>query len=340
MEISEQSVEIGKNSPTVKSEQQASTKQLLAIVYMQLKGEENFVNALDVIEQSILEQPEVKSIHLKIKIKLLLGHEDESILSAFRDLSMHPSVDITLALQTISLFAQNKRNELCLKALDILDMKYQRVQDNIQIRLKKLELLLLNNQLSEAKEVIRDELVRANQHGKIFTKAALKQLHLLIWQQASTTFEGKDYDGALYWYDCSLQFMKLCSDDKLNISKLQRNRALCFIERQQYEKALEITNEAEKEDTSAPHTLFLLYKIHLMLNDDEKAIDSIKKLASINDSKKNETIHGLVCLAAQLAFQKSNREVASITLETLIETHVGSGKELLIPLSQGYFAKE
>ncbi|XP_066934816.1 testis-expressed protein 11-like isoform X2 [Clytia hemisphaerica] len=330
-----QSIEIGKETPTVKSEQQASSRQLLALVYVELKGDDNYANALNVIEQSILEQPEVKSIHLKIKIKLLLNHDDQSVLSAFRDLSMHPQLELSLALQTVTLFSQNQRTELCLKALEILDRKYQQVHENIQVQLKRLELLLSSRKFEEAKDVIRGELIRANNHGKIFNKSSLKQLHLLLWEQANIAFENKEYDNCLYWYDCSLQFMNHCTDDKLNISKLQRNRALCFMEQKQYEKALEITLEADEKDKSSPQTLFLLHKIYVLMNDNDKAIEAIKRLSHISDHNQKETVHGLICLAAQLSFQRGNRDVAGSILKILVNSYptenIGN-KELLVPL--------
>jgi len=37
-----------------------------------------------------------------------------------------------------------------------------------------------------------------------------------------------------------------------------------------FPQALEIVREAEKEDNESPQTMFLLHKIHLLMNQDEQ----------------------------------------------------------------------
>lgn len=69
-------------------------------------------------------------------------------------------------------------------------------------------------------------------------------------------------------------------------------------------QALTSANSALENDKNSPQTYFLLYKIHLVQNNEEKAIESVDKLTELNlQSDDSETIHGLICLAAQLAFE-------------------------------------
>lgn len=51
------------------------------------------------------------------------------------------------------------------------------------------EILLSNEKVSEAKDMLKEELIRLNNHGNVFTKASLQQLQLLIWEQANKNFE-------------------------------------------------------------------------------------------------------------------------------------------------------
>lgn len=69
-------------------------------------------------------------------------------------------------------------------------------------------------------------------------------------------------------------------------------------------QAFEAAQVAEQIDKTSPQVYFLLFKIYLLKKNEKEAINSIEKLTQLGlESKSSETVHGLVCLSAHLAFE-------------------------------------
>ncbi|KAL5493599.1 hypothetical protein EMCRGX_G014803 [Ephydatia muelleri] len=101
------------------------------------------------------------------------------------------------------------------------------------------------------------------------------------------------------------------------VAKLQRNRAACYIQLQEYEQAAEAIQQAKKHDLESPFCHFLDFKLAMLLGKEEQAIQAVVAMAKC--SAENEDMLGLVSLVAQMAFEKSNRNIATVALEKLID---------------------
>nr|XP_039265640.1 testis-expressed protein 11-like [Styela clava] len=172
-------------------------------------------------------------------------------------------------------------------------------------------------------------------------RESMKSIHLLMWEQAEKFQEKNDITNTLAWYDLSLKSNATDSDDfemKENIARIQRNRSSCLITLGRFREAKQATEEAAKLSNENPRTDFALFKIAVAEGNNTKAIESIERLvgnfkknysrdddmqiddeeSSVGDS--SSTIHGLVCLAAQLAFEKNERSVAMTALQHVSDT--------------------
>ncbi|XP_057306627.1 testis-expressed protein 11-like isoform X2 [Hydractinia symbiolongicarpus] len=302
------------------------------MVFIELGEEEHFKKALEAIDLSLQQHVHLKSLQFKLKIMLLLNMEDAEIMEVFHNIINDPVLKVESGLECIRLFVEKNRFKLCYDALDVMNSKYSNFNENIQVQLKKLECLLTEQRIPEAKAVIQTELLRGSKNGAAFDKNILKQLQLLLWETAHQFFEKSDFLESLCWYNYSLQFMEQSNDDHDNLSKLQRNRCSCFLEMKNYTEALAAIKEAKSHDSNSPQVYFLLFKIHLLMHSDDQAIEAVEKLSQLGlESDSVENVHGLICLTAQLAFECGNRKISEAVLEKMI-VHVKEPKQLLVSL--------
>ncbi|XP_063954100.1 uncharacterized protein LOC135153849 [Lytechinus pictus] len=147
-------------------------------------------------------------------------------------------------------------------------------------------------------------------------------------QNIVTRIVNSDFSEAILWYNFSLSLLTENAEmEKPNIAKLQRNRASSYINLRQYQKAEEAMREAERNDPSNLYTYFLWFKVAIYNEDNNGAVAALQKLGSVASELKAgsyneeniEEIHSLISLAAQLAFEWSNRKVAISALESLVK---------------------
>ncbi|XP_071957025.1 testis-expressed protein 11-like [Antedon mediterranea] len=339
-----ESVELGKSDHSIGSENQAKTLRLLATVYIDWDIKQYMQKALNAVGLANAEYCHPVGLYLKLQILLKGDYTDSRIQSALDDIIRHSDLGIDTAIQTVNLLATNTRFDLlAFDACKKLTRKFEGSHVVGQIVLLHLDMLLERNMNQPAKDMIEDFLTGPLNLLDIDIKT---RLHIVLWSKAADSFEKTDYNDSLTWYNYSLS---LFSSDKgsKNLAKLQRNRASCFLALNNISKAEETIEEAAKHDGTNSYTYFLMYKVALMKGQDSRAIESVKKMCEEKNDKSLDNItddditddiievtsndekepegevqnkHGLICIAAQLAFEKSNRVVAVKALEALVSS--------------------
>eukprot|EP00058_Branchiostoma_floridae_P018695 XP_002604184.1 hypothetical protein BRAFLDRAFT_120392 [Branchiostoma floridae] len=259
-------------------------------------------------------------LHLKVHILLVSDTvEDNRLVSAVTDCLHHPELTVELALNTIKLLIEHKRAQLALDGVKQLTQQFQASPELGKVYLLHLRILLDNRQMQAAKALVEDCITGHNTTQPLDTTTR-KRFHLLLWEQAAQAYEANEYEEALRWYDYSRNLFSSNDRHDNNMAKLERNRSACYLHLKQYDKALEAARQAETCDPTSAHTQYALFKIGLLQGNSDAAIEAIEKMGTVDEKgEENSTIEGLVCLAAQLAFEESNRDVAIRALERLVQ---------------------
>ncbi|XP_065900506.1 testis-expressed protein 11-like [Dysidea avara] len=312
-----ESYELGKSDLSfVVAKKQARTLRLLANAYLEWDVTAYWQKALNAVGLANSEHAHPSGLYLKCSILLRHDPHDVRLPSVMEETLSHTELTLDLALSTIRLAAQHKRLELAFSGLQQLLSRYQSSHDLSKVQLLQLELLLENGQVQESCRVV-EQCITAHHSGSTLELSVRKRFHWLLWEQAANAYENGDYTNSLMWYNYSLSLFSTDQVDS-NLAKLQRNRCSCFIMIGDNDKAEEAIQVALKSTTDNPHTHFLAFKLALVQGDTDKAMESIAHMSSCDAGE--DSVHGLVCLAAQLAFEKSNRVVAIKALEHLVET--------------------
>ncbi|XP_077862518.1 testis-expressed protein 11-like [Saccoglossus kowalevskii] len=354
-----ESFELGKGVQSVGPKNQAKTLRVLANCYLELDGKQHWQKALNAVGLANAEHSHPAGLHLKVKILLLGDSPDTRLQSAFDDVLRHPDLSIDMALETIKLVTQynneycesdqiDKAKEFIEECIntdycesDQINKARRFIEECINSEYCESDLIdkarfieeyidseyCESDQIDTAKEFI-EECINKHLSGQPLQHDALKRFQFIIWERASQAYESNNFDEALIWFNYSLSlFNKNDESSWKNLSKLQRNITSCHIGLQQFDKAADTVKEAQQYDSLSPHTHYLIYKIALSQCDNTKAVDALQKMCALANNKddaekqenKQDDIHVLICLAAQLAFEKSNREVAVTALEGLVE---------------------
>jgi tetratricopeptide (TPR) repeat protein len=179
--------------------------------------------------------------------------------------------------------------------------------------------LLGNQQVTAAKELVED-IITADNTGEPLDVSSRKQFHIQFWERAAAAYERSEFAEALTWYNYSLSLFPESSvspGDK-NLGKLQRNRCSCLMSLDQLDKAADAISQAISCDPDSPYGQFLLFKVAVLRSQDDEAKQALQQMVECGGQEK-ETVTGLVCLAAQMAFEKSHRVLATAALEQLIQ---------------------
>ncbi|RMX46042.1 hypothetical protein pdam_00002015, partial [Pocillopora damicornis] len=271
-----------------------------------------------------LEHGHPAGLYLKAKL-LLMGNGDEELpcsrlWSAFEDTLRHPDLKVDLGLCAVNLAVQYKRTELAFDCLKILESRFKNSPDLYKVQLEHLELLLTNNKDEDAKALIEKCIVDQMERSLDFQ--ICQRFHILLWEKAASAYERKSYREALDWYNYSLSFFSSKEEDIKNIGKLLRNKCSCYMNLQDYEKAKEVIVKAEQSDPDSPVIQFYKFKIALAEGQDVVAVDAMTKISEVGSNQDNDVAetnaHGLICLAAQLALEQKNHNVAVSALEKVV----------------------
>ncbi|XP_078618662.1 testis-expressed protein 11-like [Branchiostoma floridae x Branchiostoma japonicum] len=317
-----ESFELGKGNgqPATSSKNQARTLRLLASAYLEWDSKQHWQKALNAVGLANSEHSHPAGLHLKVHILLVSDTvEDNRLVSAVTDCLRHPELTVELALNTIKLLIEHKRTQLALDGVKQLTQQFQASPELGKVYLLHLRILLDNRQMQAAKALVEDCITGHNTTQPLDTTTR-KRFHLLLWEQAAQAYEANEYEEALRWYDYSRNLFSSNDRHDNNMAKLERNRSACYLHLKQYDKALEAAKQAETCDPTSPHTQYALFKIALLQGNSDAAIEAIEKMGTVDEKgEENSTVEGLVCLAAQLAFEESNRDVAIRALERLVQ---------------------
>ncbi|XP_022089919.1 testis-expressed protein 11-like isoform X2 [Acanthaster planci] len=320
-----ESLELGKGEHPIESEFQARTLRLLASTYLDWDPEQYGQKALNAVGLANAEHSHPSGLHLKIKILLCVNGSDNRIRGAVDDLISHADLSVNLAVHTVKMLAQHDKLDISLYSCQKMASCFSSHSDIGRVYLQHLELLLSNKKISEAKTFVEECIT---DHSSVFDVDINNQRHFhsVLWDQAASAYDVDDNAEALAWYNCSLTLLTRSDPKHESLAKLQRNRASCYLNLQQLDKALEAVKEAEKLDPTSPFTWYILYKVALWQANEEEATQAIQRLCDCSKEEKQEdgsdnkeTVLSLICLAAQMALEKDNRSIAMRCLEKVVQ---------------------
>ncbi|KAI4554471.1 hypothetical protein MJG53_019770 [Ovis ammon polii x Ovis aries] len=134
-----------------------------------------------------------------------------------------------------------------------------------------------------------------------------------------------NFDNALHWYCYSLRFYAADQSD-LDLAKLQRNMASCYLHLGRFDKAKEAVIKAAQRDPRNIFTQFYIFKISIVEGNSGRALEAIITLEYLltteeqhenNASTKRSSGVMLFSLAAQFALENGQQVVAVKALENL-----------------------
>ncbi|NWI59750.1 TEX11 protein, partial [Calyptomena viridis] len=334
-----QSYDIGKMDTkySVGKEMQAKVLRLLATTYFDWDCRLYLDKALKAINLANQENLHPAGFFLKVKILLKSGASDEDINSALAEF-LHSEMSLDFCLNTAKLLLENGRESVGLDFLKSVPERFESSPDLGKITLLHIEFLLQNKRELLAKQKI-EEIIIGHYTGKQLLPETLNQLHIILWDRAAKHYEEKSYSEALHWYNYSVSFYTPGQIDQ-NLAKLQRNMASCYFHLKQVDKAKEAVKEAERCDPNSIFTKFSVYKIAVMENDIDKAVEAVFEMGKLAEKSlqhedklrvDKNTGTNLLSLAAQIALENDQQIVAIKALEYLSE-HLQDCQQLFAAL--------
>ncbi|NWU38655.1 TEX11 protein, partial [Hylia prasina] len=334
-----QSYDIGKMDMkySIGKEMQAKVLRLLATTYFEWDCNLYLDKALKAISLANQENLHPAGLFLKVKILLKSGASDEDINSALAEFTQL-EMSLDFCLNTAKLLLEHGRESVGFDFLKSVPERFESSPDLGKITLLHIEFLLQNKRELLAKQKI-EEVIIGHYTGKQLLPEALNQLHIILWDRAAKHYEEKNYSEALHWYNYSVSFYTPGQIDQ-NLAKLQRNMASCYLHLKQVDKAKEAVKQAERCDPNSIFTKFSVYKIAVMENDTDKAMEAViemgklaEKLSEHEDKLRvdKNTGSNLLSLAAQIALENDQQIVAIKALEYLSE-HLQDCQQLFTAL--------
>ncbi|NXA04582.1 TEX11 protein, partial [Sapayoa aenigma] len=334
-----QSYDIGKMDMKycVGKEMQAKVLRLLATTYFEWDCRLHLDKALKAINLANQESLHPAGFFLKVKILLKSGASDEDLNSALAEF-LHSEMSLEFCLNTAKLLLENGRESVGLDFLKSVPERFESSPDLGKITLLHIEFLLQNKRELLAKQKI-EEIIIGHYTGKQLLPETLNQLHIILWDRAAKHYEEKSYSEALHWYNYSVSFYTPGQIDQ-NLAKLQRNMASCYFHLKQVDKAKEAVKEAERCDPNSIFTKFSVYKIAVMENDTDKAVEAVIEMGKLIEKPlqhedklrvDKNTGTNLLSLAAQIALENDQQIVAIKALEYLSE-HLQDCRQLFAAL--------
>ncbi|XP_066058590.1 testis-expressed protein 11 isoform X2 [Chamaea fasciata] len=334
-----QSYDIGKMDMknSVGKEMRAKTLRLLAIAYFEWDCSQYLDNALKAISLANQEHLHPAGVFLKVKILLKSGASDEDINSALAEFTQL-EMSLDFCLNVAKLLLEHGRESVGFDFLKSVPERFESSPDLGKITLLHIEFLLQNKRELLAKQKI-EEVIIGHYTGKQLLPETLNRLHIILWDRAAKHYEEKNYSEALHWYNYSVSFYTPGQIDQ-NLAKLQRNMASCYLHLKQVDKAKEAVKQAERCDPNSIFTKFCVYKIAVMENDSDKAMEAVIEIGKLAEKPSEHedklrmdknTGSNLLSLAAQIALENDQQIVAIKALEYLSE-HLQDCQQLFAAL--------
>ncbi|KAL0974153.1 hypothetical protein UPYG_G00216340 [Umbra pygmaea] len=322
-----QSYDIGKMNIKYSpgTEVQAKILRLLATVYLDWDCQQFKDKALNAVSLANKECLHPSGLYLNIRILLRCVAQDALIRTALTEM-LESLVPVDVCLSTVKLLLAEDRETMAFDFLKRVCQHFESSSDLGSALLFHIELLLQRGKDLLGKQKIEDA-ITGHYSGKQLSPDNLTCLHVLLWDKAAKNFEAKDFSEALQWYNYSLSFYKASQADP-NLAKLQRNRASCFMQLQQLDKAKEAINEAQRCDPNSMFTQFSVYKMAVRENQVERATEAVKAIGALTKNPvttedrllvAENAASNLLCLAAQMALESEQQDTAVQALESLCE---------------------
>uniref|UniRef100_A0A2K6F7K4 Protein ZIP4 homolog n=1 Tax=Propithecus coquereli TaxID=379532 RepID=A0A2K6F7K4_PROCO len=334
-----QSYDIGKmDKNSVGPEMLAKVLRLLATTYLDWDNKEYYDKALSAINLANKEHLNPAGLFLKMKILLKGETANEELLGAVMEI-LHLDMSLDFCLNTAKLLMDHERESVGFYFLKIICEHFKSSENIGKALLLHIDMLLQKKEELLAKEKI-EEIILGHQTGKQLTTELVDWLHNILWKKAARSFEVQNYADALHWYCYSLRFYSSDHTD-LNLAKLQRNMASCYLHLKQLDKAKETVTEAERRDPTNIFTQFYIFKIAILEENSDRALQAIttlKNLLTDKEPEDNDLLRNrssptmLLSLAAQFALENGQQIVAGKALEYLAQ-HSEDPQQVLTALN-------
>ncbi|CAG8440859.1 2166_t:CDS:10 [Ambispora leptoticha] len=309
-----------------------NTLNLLAISYLKNSThyESNLYLAENLINLCLEEEPtNVLASSLKIKI-LKLQNIDNAI---FEDAFLHlmKTTNRLLNKENFKIilnsahFVSETNPTLALSGLDILLEDTLSDNRNIQYIEKAIvaKFHIIGNascqtllSLDDVIQSVQVSLDYEQRHGIAISHKAKVACQLILWQNGDRNYMTQKYEMAKKWYNLAYKWLSSNQLDGKNAATLQRKIALCYLETNQLADAIEAIQQAENHEPNCAANFFILYHIEMERGQLTEAIQYLR------DMCKGENFHNnMLAMAANEAYQKSNKEVLIEALKELLLKH-------------------
>ncbi|XP_057393628.1 testis-expressed protein 11 [Balaenoptera acutorostrata] len=320
-----QSYDIGKmDKSCVQPTMLAKVLRLLATAYVDLDDKE-YYKALIAVNLANKEHLTEAGLSLKMKILLKYKTANEEFLAAVMEI-LHRGMSLDFCLHIAKLLMDHERESVGFYFLKIICEHFKSSENIGKALLLHVDMLLQRKEELLAMEKI-EEIIIGHQTGRQLTRELVGYLHNILWKKAAQHFQVQDYGAALHWYHCSLRFYA-CDQTYVDLAKLQRNMASCYMHLEQFDKAKEAVTEAERCDPTNLFTKFYVFKIAVLEGNSDTALQAItpsENLLRAEEQEENVVLkyRGLVVmflnLAAQFALKNGQHIVAGKALEYLAQ---------------------
>ncbi|XP_062609815.1 testis-expressed protein 11-like, partial [Saccostrea cucullata] len=315
-----ESFEIGKNQTNLEAKSQARTLRLLACVYMELNQEDHIQKALNAVTLANNEHPHPSGLFLFLRILLKTKEPNSVICKAVSDIMQQPGASLDVGINTALLLSRNERHDLAVGLMKELLKKFEHTSNTGELLMTNFDILLASKDRRSLKEFVEYCIEENNTHGAL-EPAVKRRFHIEFWALAYTADQEKNYSEALDWYNFSLSLYNREESGDQNLARLHRNRATCYLNLGQMDKATEAVNEAKKWDPASINTMFLLFKLALAASNVEQAKDILQKMCSevvkLENTDKEMEAQKLICQAAYMAYENHKESTAGLALECL-----------------------
>nr|XP_025838679.1 testis-expressed protein 11 [Vulpes vulpes] len=321
-----QSYDIGKmDKNSVGPEMLAKVLRLLATAYVDWDDQEYYDKALSAINLANKEHLNPSGLFLKMKILLKSETANEELLEAVMEI-LHLDMSLDFCLNVAKLLMDHERESVGFYFMKIICEHFKSSENIGKALLLYIDMLLQRKEELLAKEKI-EEIIIGQRTGRQLTTELVVCLHNILWKNAARSFEVQNYADALNWYYYSLRFYAADRTD-INLAKLWRNMASCYLHLKQLDKAKEAVIEAEQRDPTNIFTQFYVFKIAVLEGNSGRALQAIttlEKLLIPEDPKENELLTDrdspvmLLSIAAHFALENGQQIVAGKALEYLVQ---------------------
>ncbi|XP_027791641.2 testis-expressed protein 11 [Marmota flaviventris] len=321
-----QSYDIGKmDMNSVGPEMLAKVLRLLATAYLDWDDREYYEKALSAI--ILANKAHLNPAGLFLKMRILLKGEtpNEELLEAVMEI-LHFDMPLDFCLNIVKLLMDHERESVGFHFLKTICEHFKSSENIGKAVLFHIDMLLQRKEELLAKEKI-EEIIMGHQTGSQLTTELVGWLQNILWNKAARSFEVQNYADALQWYYYSLTFYGFGQLD-LDLAKLQRNMASCYLHLKQLDKAKEAVMEAERRDPTNVFTQFYMFKIAVLESNSDRALQAITTLESLltaekpedNDLLEDRGSHTMLLnLAAQFALENGQAIPAGKALEYLAQ---------------------